>query len=163
MTVQSIMVRDIATLNAADKVSDSLRKMHEQHVRTLVVINDDGTFVGLFTVRQVVHLLLPKVAQIEGGLTDLSFMPDDLGEMYHRLLAVGERPVAEFLENPDDLVICGPSTPLPEVLELIHLSFQSSLPLLVIDDESNKVVGVVSSWDVLEKLAMNLFNDGDAV
>lgn len=162
MTVESIMTRDLIVLRPSDKVSDGLRKMHEQHVRTLAVVGDDYEFVGLFGVRQVVHLLLPKAAQIEFGLTDLSFMPDDLGEMYDRLLEVGDRPVAEFLEPRDDLLICDPSTSLPEMLELLHLSFNTSLPVLVLDDDSNKLVGMVSGWDVLEKLVMNVFNNKKA-
>ena len=162
MTVQSIMVTNFDTMSPRDKVSDALRMLHEKHVRTLVVVNDDGTFAGLFNVRQVVHLLLPKVAQIPSGLTDLSFMPDDLGEMYHRLRAVGDRPVVDFLENPDDLLMCSPETALPEVLELLHLCVKTSLPLLVVDEKSNKLVGMVSSWTVLERLVMNVFSDEDA-
>jgi CBS domain-containing protein len=162
MTVESIMTRDVTVLRPTDKVSDGLRTMHDQHVRTLAVVDDNNEFVGLFGIRQVVHLLLPKAAQIEYGLTDLSFMPDDLGELYHRLREVGDQPVADFLESRDDLLVCAPSTSLPEVLELLHLSFNTSLPVLVLDDDSNRLVGIVSGWDVLEKLAMNVFNDRTA-
>ena len=162
MTVNSIMTREIMTLHPAEKVSEGLRKMHEQHVRTLAVVSGDNEFVGLFGVRQVVHLLLPKAAQDEFGLKDLSFMPDDLGELYDRLREVGDKPVADFLEPREDLLICDPSTSLPEVLVLLHLSFNSSLPVLVVDDDSNRLVGMVSAWDVLEKLVMNVFNDKTA-
>ena len=159
MTVETIMTRDLVVLRPTDKVRDGLQKMHEQHVRTLAVVDENNEFVGLFGVRQVVHLLLPKAAQIEFGLTDLSFMPDDLGEMYDRLIDVGDQPVADFLEPRDDLLICDPSTSFPEVLELLHRSFNTSLPVLVLDDDANKLVGMVSGWDVLEKLVMNVFNN----
>jgi CBS domain-containing protein len=162
MTVESIMTRDLVLLRPTDKVREGLQKMHEEHVRTLAVVGDDNEFIGLFGVRQVVHLLLPKAAQIEFGLTDLSFMPDDLGEMYDRLIEVGDQPVADFLEPRDDLLICGPSTSLPEVLELLHQSFNTSLPVLVLDDDASKLVGMVSGWDVLEKLVMNVFNNKTA-
>lgn len=162
MTVDSIMTRDLVVLRPDDKVSTGLQKMHEQHVRTLAVVGEDNEFVGLFGVRQVVHLLLPKAAQIDFGLTDLSFMPDDLGEMYDRLVEVGDQPVANFLEPRDDLLICDPTTSLPEVLELLHQSFNTSLPVLVLDDDSNRLVGMVSGWDVLEKLVMNVFNNHSA-
>ena len=161
MPVRSIMSADIIKLRPTDKVSVGLRLMHERHVRTLAVVDDDGQFVGLFGIRQVVHLLLPKAAQIEFGLTDLSFMPDDMGELYNRLKDVGNRPVSEFLENKGDLLICSPSTQLPELLELLHLSFNSSLPVLVVEGQDNKLVGMVSGWDVLEKLVMNVFNHGN--
>lgn len=162
MTVRNIMTRDIVTLRPDDKVSAGLRKLHEQHVRSLAVVDDDGRFVGLFGIRQVVNLLLPKVAQIEGGLTDLSFMPDDLGELYHRLRDVGEKPVSGFLESAQDLLLCRPSTPIPEVLELLHRSFNTSLPVLVVEGGSKRLVGMVSGWDVLEKIVMNLFDERGA-
>jgi CBS domain-containing protein len=103
--------------------------------------------------------LLPKAAQDRYGLTNLSFMPDDLGELYDRLQHVGQKSVMEFLERKKDLLICTPSTPLPEVLELLHQSFNTSLPVLVIEGNSNKLVGMVSAWDVLEKLVMNVYSD----
>ena len=159
MIVKTIMTREIRKLRPEDTVADGLRMMHEQHVRTLAVVGDDEEFVGLFGIRQVVHLLLPKAAQIEFGLTDLSFMPDNLGELYHRLQDVGEKPVSGFLEEKEDLLVCEPETPLPEVLELLHLSINTSLPVLVVDGDSNRLVGMVSAWDVLEKLVMNVFNN----
>jgi CBS domain-containing protein len=162
MTVESIMTRDLVVLRPTDKVSEGLRKLHEQHVRTLAVVGDDYDFVGLFGIRQLVHLLLPKAAQDKYGLTDLSFMPDDLGELYHRLRELGDKPVADFLEPREDLLICDPSTSLPEMLELLHLSFNTSLPVLVLDGDSDRLVGMVSGWDVLEKLVMNVFDNKTA-
>ncbi len=159
MTVQSIMTRDLKTIVPAHTVKEGLKMMHEWHVRTLAVVDDDNQFVGLFGMRQLVHLLLPKAAQIEFGLTDLSFMPDDMGELYHRLRAVGQKPVADFLEKKEDLLLCDPATPMPEVLELLHQSFNTSLPVLVVEGENNKLVGMVSAWDVLEKLVMNVYSD----
>ena len=130
MTVNTIMSRQIRMLGASDTVRKGLEMMHELRVRNLAVIDDNGRFLGLFGIRQVVHLLMPKAAQIEGGLTDLSFMPDDYGEMHDRVLEVGDRPVAEFLEPRENLLICEPGTPIPEVLELLHQSFHTSLPVL---------------------------------
>jgi CBS domain-containing protein len=159
MPVRSIMSSDIVKLQPSDPVSLGIRLMHQNHVRTLAVVGADDQFVGLFGIRQVVHLLLPKVAHMKFGLTNLSFMPDDLGELYHRLQDVGGQPVSKFLEKKQDLLICEPTTTLPELLELLHQSFNTSLPVLVVEGQSNRLVGLVSGWDVLEKLAMNVFND----
>jgi len=161
VTVDAIMTRDITLLDPGDRVSDGLRRMHEQRVRTLAVVDSRGEFVGLFGIRQVVHLLLPTAARIDPGLTNLSFMPDDLGGLYDRLREIGDQPVSGFLEPREDLLICSPSTSLPEVLELLQQSFNTSLPVLIVDDDSNRLVGMVSGWDVLEKIVMNVF-DGDS-
>jgi CBS domain-containing protein len=161
MTVDAIMTREIIKLSPTDTVSHGLRIMHDHHVRTLAVVDEANRFLGLFGIRQVVHLLLPKAAQIEFGLTNLSFMPDDLGELYHRLRDVGQKPVIDFLEESEDVLMCKPSTPLPEVLELLHQSINTSLPVVVIDGDNDRLVGMVSGWDVLERVVMNVF--GEAV
>lgn len=157
MTVESIMSVSLVTLKPTDTVRYALQLMREQFVQNLPVVKDDGTFVGLFGVRQVVHLLLPKAAQIEYGLEDLSFMPDELGEFYHRLQEVGEQPVSDYLEPGEDLLFCNPTTSLPEVLELLHLSFFRSLPVIVVEEDGNRLLGMVSAWDVMEKLVTNVF------
>ena len=146
-------------LSATDTVSHGLRVMHEAHVRTLPVVDEDEHFLGLFGIRQVVHLLLPKAAQMEFGLTNLSFMPDDLGKLYHRLQDVGQKPVVEFLAPAADVLTCKPSTPMPEVLELLQRSFNTSLPVIIVDGTENRLVGMVSSWDVLERLVVNVFGE----
>jgi CBS domain-containing protein len=159
MTVTSIMTRALTRLRPDDTVRQGLRLMHEKRVRTIPVIDDDGGFVGLFGIRQVVHLLLPKVARMKDGLTDLSFMPDDEDELHARIEAVDDEPVSAYLEPASALLICEPSTPLPEVLELLHQSFNSSLPVLVVDNESRKLVGMVSGWDILEKIVMDVVDE----
>ena len=155
------MTRELSLLRPDDSVRDGLRLMHEKRVRTLPVVDEDGGFVGLFGVRQVIHLLLPRVARIEGGLTNLSFMPDNEEELQARIEAVDDLPVSDFLEPRGDLLICKPTTPLPEVLELLHQSFKTSLPVLVIDNHSQKLVGMVSGWDILEKIVMEVVGGKD--
>ena len=108
MTVKNIMSQFVAMLEPEDKVRDALRIMHEHRVRYLPVVIDGGNFIGLIGVRQVVHLLLPKAAWVAGGLSDLSFMPDELGELYHRLYEVGDQPVVDYLEPVEELLFCTP-------------------------------------------------------
>ncbi len=158
MTVQSIMSFQIEKLRPTDKVCEALRTMHQHRVHNLPVVDDDDQFIGVFGIRQLIRALLPRAAQVESGLTDLSFMPDELGELYKRLEKVGQRTVVEFLEKKEDLLVCEPHTPFPEALELLDQSFSSSLPVIVVDGKTKKtLVGMVSAWDVLEKLVANVF------
>ena len=157
MTVESIMTCRIEKLKPTDKASDAFRLMHSRQIRNLPVVGADDQFIGLFGVRRLIHLMLPKAAQIDFGLRDLSFMPDELGELHKRLTDIGQTPVVELMEPVKDLVFCAPSTPFPEVLELLDRSADMSLPIIVIDGDSDskKLVGMVSAWDVLEKIVLN--------
>ena len=61
------------------------------------------------------------------------------------------------------LLFCTPETAFPELLALLDESKDSSLPVIVVEGETRKVVGMVSSWDVLEGIIMGrLVNGKDA-
>lgn len=158
MTADSIMSFRLVKLNPTDTVCDALRIMHTQQIRNLPVVDEEDRFVGLFGIRRLINLLLPKAARMKFGLKDLSFMPDEVSELYERLEEIGSRPVSDYLEKKKNLVFCKPSTTLPEVLELLDQNPDTSLPVIVVKGKDRKLVGMVSAWDVLEKLVMNAFN-----
>ena len=147
----------IEKLTPTDKASYAFRLMHSRQIRNLPIVGSDDQFIGLFGIRRLIHLMLPKAAQIDFGLKDLSFMPDELGELHKRLIDIGQTPVVELMEPIKDLVFCAPSTPFPEVLELLDNSADTSLPIIVVDGDSNskKLVGMVSAWDVLDRIVIN--------
>lgn len=157
MTAENIMSYRLIKLSPTDKVFDALRIMHTHQIRNLPVVDKEGQFIGLFGIRRMITLLLPKAAQISYGLMDLSFMPDEVEELYKRLEEIGQRPVTEFLEKKKNLLFCKPSTTFPEVLELLEQNPNTSLPVIVVKGKKKKLVGMVSSWDVLDKLVINMF------
>ncbi|MGB5452380.1 MAG: CBS domain-containing protein [Sedimenticolaceae bacterium] len=156
MTVENIMSFRLVRLKPTDRVCDALRIMHEQQIRNLPVVDEDDQFVGLFGIRPLVRLLLPEAAKIKYGLKDLSFMSDDAGALHDRLREVANKPVSDFLEKKKKLTFCKPSTSFPEVLELLDQSSDSSLPVIVVKGKHKRLVGMVSSWDVLEKIVMGM-------
>ena len=156
MTVENIMSFRLVKLKPTDRVCDALKIMHERQIRNLPVVKDNDEFVGLFGIRPLIRLLLPKASQIDYGLKDLNFMPDSAGELYERLQKIGEKPVSDFLEKKKHLTFCKPSTSFPAVMELLDQNPDSSLPVIVLKGKHKKLVGMVSAWDVLEKLLMNM-------
>ncbi len=158
MTAENIMSFRLIKLKPTDKVCDALRIMHTHQIRNLPVVDDSGQFIGLFGIRRMITLLLPKAAQLDYGLRDLSFMPDEVEELYKRLEDIGQKPVTEFLEKKKNLVFCKPSTAFPEVLELLKQNQNASLPVIVLKGKKKKLVGMVSTWDVLDKLVINMLS-----
>lgn len=161
MTVETIMSFRLVKLKPTDKVCDALAIMHQQQIRNLPVVDENDEFIGLFGIRSLIRSLLPKAAKISFGLKDLSFMPDDMKGMYKRLGEMGQQPVSDFLEKKKNLTFCKPSTSFPEVFELLDQSMNSSLPVIVVKGKRKKLVGMVSSWDVVEKLLMNMALTGE--
>jgi CBS-domain-containing membrane protein len=161
MTAKSIMSFRLIKLSPTDRVCDALRIMHTHQIRNLPVVDDDDQFIGLFGIRRMITLLLPKAAQIDFGLKDLNFMPDEEEALYERLGEIGEKPVTDFLEKKKNLLFVKPSTAFPEVLELLQENHDTSLPVIVVKGKKKKLVGMISAWDVLDKLVMHMIADQD--
>ena len=166
MTTAKIMTSRVVTLRPDDKVSDAMALMHKHHVRNLPVVDDNGAFIGLFGVRRLGRLLLPKAAVdlSRYSVADLSFLPDEVVQMSERWQEVAREPVARFLEKEKKLAFCTPDTSFPQLLELLEQSKDSSLPVIVVEGGTRKLVGMVSAWDVLEGIIRKVLvqeADGD--
>ena len=165
MTTKSIMTSGLFTLKPTDTVADALILMHEKHVRNIPIVDDAGTFIGLFGLRRLSHLLLPEAAANLGrhSISNLHFLPDQVRQMDDRWHLIADQPVKNFLEKKKKLMFCTPETAFPELLKLLDDSEDTSLPVIVVEGETKKLVGMVSSWDVLEGVIMGrLVNHDDA-
>ena len=156
------MTSGLFTLAPTDSVADALSLMHSKHVRNIPIVDQSGAFVGLFGLRRLSHLLLPRVALNLGkhSISDLHFLPDEIMQMGDRWHEIADQPVENFLEKKKKLLFCTPDTAFPELLALLDESKDSSLPVIVVEGDSQKLVGMVSTWDVLEGIIMGrLIND----
>ncbi len=165
LTTENIMTSALFTLSPTDTVADALSLMHSKQVHNLPVVDESGAFIGLFGLRRLSHMLLPKAALDLGAhsISDLHFLPDEVVQNGDRWHEISEQPVKEFMEKKRKLLFCTPRTPFPELLALLDESKDTSLPVIVVEDETQKVVGMVSSWDVLEGVIMGrLVNKEDA-
>lgn len=156
MTTKSIMTSGLFTLKPSDTVAHAMTLMHEHHVRNLPVVDEEGSFIGLFGLRRLSHLLLPRAALNLGkhSVSSLHFLPDEVVQMGDRWHKIADQPVENFLEKQSKLLFCKPGTAFPELLALLDESKDTSLPVIVIKGKSKKLVGMVSTWDVLEGIIM---------
>ena len=160
MTTTTIMSTDVITLNADDSIAKALKIMCKHTVHNLPVVDKEGTFLGLFTLRRLSRELLPTAAKLneDNLLMHINFMPDGTDEVLQRLNDIGQQPVSSLLEKSSTLRFCHPDTKLPELLQLLFES-PTSLPVLVLEGKKKKLVGMVSNWDILTKLTINLLGE----
>ena len=160
MTTESIMTSRVIALQPEHKVVDALLTMHRHHVRNLPVVDNHGKFVGLFGIRRLSRLLLPRAARDldRYSITDLSFLPDEVDQLAKRWHDIASRPVSEFLEKEKKLLFCEPDTSVPQLLELLEQSKDSSLPVIIVKGDSRELVGMVSAWDILERFIIGFLS-----
>ncbi len=164
MATKHIMTSRVVTLRPDDNVTDALRLMHKHHIRNLPVVDDEGSFIGLFGVRRLSRLLLPHAGRNlhRHSLADLAFLPEDKSRLAKHWKKIAAQPVSRFMEKEKHLQFCKPDTTFTHVLSMFDHSKDSSLPLIVIEGKGRKLAGIVSAWDILEGLIMPLLTESNA-
>ena len=156
MTTASVMSKDLFTVNLDETIANALSIMYKNKIHNLPVVDEHGCFVGMFGIRHIILSLLPNATTVKGfELENLNFLPDDALGLIEDMHEVGKQPVKNFLKEEKNLQLCGPDTAFPELLRLLYTS-DSSLPVMVTDGEEKKLVGMVSNWDILSKIAQEL-------
>ncbi len=142
-TAASIMDPNPTTLKPTDVISTAARYIMERRFRNLPVVDDEGCYMGIFGVNCLVRLVLPKAALMDYGLDNVSFIHESLAELHDRLREVENEPITLCMNTEIETV--SPDAPLMETLMLLYKT-KTSIP--VVEDDSCKLLGMISYWDV---------------
>lgn len=148
MEIEAIMIKNPLTVDAGDSVPAAVRLMKEHGMRNLPVVDGEGRFLGVFTTVHLIELLLPRAATMEGGLSDLTFVHDTLDDVRERWNKVQDHLVGDFIETEDIPV----ATAETSLIEVMLLMFQNRTHITIVDEESGKLIGVVTFSKVLDAL-----------
>jgi len=162
MTAKTIMSGDLVTVTTDVTVAQALLEMARSKVHNIPVVDEEGAFVGLVSLRRLTHAMLPTAARVDVGAyrMDIGFLADQSDAYLDRLQEIGKRPVGELTEKKKKLRFCSPDTPIPKLLQLLSEN-PTSLPVVVVEGKKKRVIGMVSNWDVLTKIAVALLADGE--
>jgi CBS domain-containing protein len=159
MTAEAIMTRNPVTSAPDTRLEDALALMRQHHLHNLPVVGADGKLLGVLGLSGLTRALLPVAAQLIGaGLLDLSYLPENLGELRERLEGLRGLKVADFLPSKDEMVVCKPDASVHELIYL--MSHSSSRPgIVLVTGDAGELLGVVTDWDILNKLALRFLED----
>ena len=147
-TAASIMDPHPTVIHPDDKVSKAVRYIMGNRYRRLPVVDAEGHFQGIFGVQQVLHLVLPKAVMMDKGLDTIPFVRYTLSDLHRHLKDVEDEPISICM-HCFDVASVKPDTPVLETL-LILYNTRASLP--VVDPDTDKLVGAISYFDVVEKI-----------
>ncbi|MDS4020807.1 MAG: CBS domain-containing protein [Candidatus Competibacter sp.] len=147
MTARTLMNPNPMTLGPSDTVATAADRILEHHLRHLPVMDAQGRYLGTFSVYSLLKLTLPQAVLDKHGLDNVSFVTEHVGDLAQRLGGRREEPVRNWLNIHE---VAHPETPVMEVMLLMLQGRTTSVP--VVNKESGKLEGIVSFWDVLEKL-----------
>ena len=148
MTCSLVMLTEPRTVSPKDTVPDAMELMHKFGMRNIPVVDDDGIFLGVFSIMNVIKLLLPKAATIEGGLDDLSYVHDTLDDVRGRLEEIRSHAVGDYIVS-EGIGVASPDT---SIMEAMLLLYQTRTHVTVVDPGTKKVKGVVTANTLLKSV-----------
>jgi len=154
-------VDKIITMTPDQTVSDALVLFEKHHIRAVPVIDAEGALIGLFNFSQLLKSILPSFAvedeDDEGDELshhlghmelNLDFLADSSPWIADSLIAELPKTLKEAMN--DHLHFVHEDTSLREGVRLI---VKHGSPLPVIDKETNKLKGIITSQETVTALA----------
>lgn len=147
MSLPAIYQTVFPKLADADTIGVAIRRMLDDRVSDLPVVDTSGRLIGMFKLDRLYETLLPRAALIGFGLPDLTFVSDTLGQLREKMRAIEDQPVHKYVVPPDHIV--HPDTTPLEFVLLLHQGV-NNVP--VVDRASGLLVGMASARDLLTAL-----------
>ena len=147
MTARTLMNPQPVTLQPTDTVATAAEHILKHHLRHLPVVDEQGRYVGTFGIYSLLQIALPKAVTMKEGLTEVSFVHEIAGDLAERLRERGHEPVQNWLTKGP---VAHPETP---AMEAVLMMLQSHTSVPVVDKQTQRLEGMMSSQDVLQKLA----------
>ena len=144
MLCRHYMVRSVPTVADTATLGQALAIMVKHHMQDLLVVNDNGEFVGEVTSFMLANLLLPSEA--EGSQTRQEAQDETVQDVDNRIAPHLVRRVADLAARSANIM--NPDTPLSDALKLLA---SGALRLPVVDPDTNKLLGAISSLTVLRR------------
>lgn len=87
------------TMREGDAVLEAVGIAFAKRIRSLPVVDPGRKYKGMISLHQILALLLPQAALVEGGLSDLAFAGDTVDELRDRLAGLHGRTLAESMDH----------------------------------------------------------------
>lgn len=147
MKASDVMNPHPVTLKPTDCIADAAKYIMDNRYRSLAVVDENFCYMGMFGVNCLLKQVIPKAVLMENGLENISFLHETFADLHERFDAVKDKPI-ELCMNRDVEAI-PPDTPLTETMLRLY-NTRASIP--VIEDNTCKLLGMISYWDIGEKI-----------
>ena len=146
MKASEVMEPHPTTLSPGDSIEEAVKQMMAHRYRSLPVVDENGCYVGMFSVNCLLRQVIPD-AVFTHGLENVSFIHESMQDIYFRYSAVKHEPITICMHA--DIHSVHPDTPLTDTLLQLH---ETRLSIPVVEPDSCKLLGMISYFDVGQKI-----------
>lgn len=146
MTCHALISPPPAVLAKTDTVAHAVEQLLSHRFTTLPVTDAKGHYLGVFGVRELIALLLPRAARLGEDLGDLNFVSDTVDDLKARLGSLGKETLSKHMAAHRSV---RPETSVVEALLLLYRG-ECCLPVV---DSAGKLLGLVTATDAVARIA----------
>lgn len=147
MHASDVMDPNPSTLKPDDSLEYAVKFIRDKRYRSLPIIDENGCYVGMFGVNCLIKQVIPKAVFMHRGLENVSFIHESLDDLYDRFADVKDQSIIEYISL--DVKSVRPDTPLTETLLQLY---DTRLSIPVVEQGTNRLLGMISYWDVEQKI-----------
>jgi CBS domain-containing protein len=156
MLASDVMTTDFFILDPDVPVHQALEPVWERRRREIPVV-DQGRFIGVLTMREIIHRALPSYIRDNRHFDNLTFAPD-LHQLSDRLQEQGKTTVRQAMSAEVRKV--APDTSLLAVATALIRDEGKETRNVWVVDEGQHLVGQISEWEVLRHVFQRLDFEG---
>lgn len=146
MPCHAVTDKSVETLSPDTTVKKALALLKKKSLPYVSVLNKDGTLEGLFSYKSLFKNILPvSVAMADGIQLDITIHAAP--GLAKRLAKAEGLPVSDFVNRKVPIV--HPETP---IWEGVNLLVQHGAPLVVVEKETQKFIGLMTGESALDEL-----------
>lgn len=154
MPCSDALITEVYTTTPETSVEDAMHLMDEHNLRALPVLDEDHKVVGLFDIRDLMIDILPIASSMKIPHMRVKNFEVHLDQIKGSGPWIQKRLKGTITKNVKDIMntqfhTCDPDTPLREAVRLMTL-YGSPLPIT--DDNTGKMVGIVTMQSALKSL-----------
>ncbi len=152
MTCRNAMLERVVSVSPQHTIGEALNVLQRENVRRAPIVDAQDVFLGHFELAKVLAKLLPGPLALGsqglmGAHMRLDYMLDSDSDVVQHLRSLLSVPVLEVMDESPVLV--RPTTPL---LEGIRLLVEHGGPVPVVQEQDNKLVGLISVQSAIKVL-----------
>lgn len=147
MPCDTAMIDNLITAKPDQTVGDVLQVFEDQNIRSLAIIDDSGSLMGLITMQIIMKNLLPTAASMANGLENLDFITGSAPGAAKRLGKLMDKKVTELMDSKPRTV-----NPDTNSWEAVRLMVKHGSPIPVVEEGSGKFVGMISTNSLMRKM-----------
>ncbi|MCB1557222.1 MAG: CBS domain-containing protein [Alphaproteobacteria bacterium] len=154
MPCSDAMITEVVSARPDDTVADVLALFDKHGIRAVPVVDEKGYLVGVFNFVHLLTNILPVPVTLDNGLFRLRNMDISLDHISGTTPWVAKRLKIILPKKVEEVMIKNPRSVKPQtpLREGIRLMVKHGSPLPVVRDDSNFLVGIISSQTAVKAL-----------